>query len=216
MRKTCADHPAWASIVLGGTIADLVQSLPADDPWRSCSARIGRLVMGQHPPNQDGARLPDGGRLGSWTSFVDTLGRPAEGANIELDPAYTPVLVDLSGVSEAVLAFGAQGWEKASAAVSATLARASSTSAVDDLPHLPGVLTLNPAPVYTYAAPALRWAAYRRRSYGTSPDDPWLAESLYRWSWRAGRVLGGMDWDLHMVEVRITAETLAPIPNDPF
>ncbi|QDO89914.1 hypothetical protein FNH13_17590 [Ornithinimicrobium ciconiae] len=215
MRRICAAHPAWAAITIGGTIADIMQSLPDDDPWRNCSARIGKMTTGSRPPVRDGARLPAGGRLGTWSSFVDTLGRPSE-EDITLDPAYIPIATNLTPVAEAVLAFGAVGWEEASAAVAATTERGEITSAVDDLANLPGTATLVHAPVYTYGVPALRWASYRRRSYGTSPDDPWLAEALYRWSWRAGRILGGMSWDENMVSVRIEAERLDPIPDEHF
>lgn len=215
MRQVCADHPTWASFVLGGAISDIVLSLPGNDPWRTSSARLGRTTHGDRPPARDGARLPDGTRLGHWKSFVDTLGTPAE-EDLSLDPAYAPIALDLAAVSEAIISFGAGGWETGTTGVSAAVARGSATSAVDDLANLPGIQTLHPAPVYTYAVPALRWASYRRRSYGTSADDPWVAESLYRWSWRAGRILGGMSWDEHMIEPRVAAERLDPISDEPF
>lgn len=215
MRRACADHPTWASFVLGGALSDVVLSLPDEDPWRACTARLGKVTRGARPPARDGARLPDGTRLGTWRSFTDTLGTPAE-EDPSLDPSYAPVAQELTPVSEAVLALAADGWEAGASGVSAAIMRGSVTSAVDDLGDLPGVATLYPSPVYTYTVPALRWAAYRRRSYGTSADDPWVAESLYRWSWRAGRILGGMDWDQHMVEPRIAAERLDPISDEPF
>lgn len=215
MRKACADHPTWATFVLGGAIADVILSLPNEDPWRRCSARLGKKARGSAPPARDGARLPDGTRLGTWRSFVDTLGTPAD-EDLSLDPSYAPVAVELTDVSGAVVAFAADGWEAGAEGVSAAILRGSATSAIDDLPNLPDISTLHPSPVYTYAVPALRWAAYRRRSYGTSADDPWVSESLYRWSWRAGRILGGMSWDEHMVEPLVAAERLDPISDEPF
>lgn len=215
MRRVCADHPTWSTFVLGGALSDIVLSLPDSDPWRASSARLGKMIRGDQPPARDGARLPDGTRLGTWRSFVDTLGTPAE-EDLSLDPSFAPMAVDLAPVSEAVLALAADGWETSAAGVSAAIMRGALTSAIEDLPNLPGVTTLHPAPVYTYAVPALRWAFHRRRSYGTSADDPWVAESLYRWSWRAGRILGGMDWDEHMVEHRIAAERLDPISDQSF
>lgn len=215
MREACSSHPSWSSYVIGGALSDIMQSLPDADPWRQCSARLGRKTVGEKPPVRDGARLPDGGHLGTWENFSDTLGTPGN-EDLSLDPSYSPVSIDLTPVSAALVAFGAYGWMASSEAVAATLTQGEVTSAVDDLANLPGVRTLSHAPVYTYGAPALRWAAYRRRSYGIGPDDPWLAESLYRWSWRAGRILGGMDWDEHMVDVRIEAERLDPIDDKRF
>ncbi|GAA1174325.1 hypothetical protein GCM10009584_14420 [Ornithinimicrobium humiphilum] len=215
MRQVCADHPTWASLVLGGTLADIVLSLPDNDPWRTASSRLGRTTHGDTPPARDGARLPDGARLGTWRSFVDTLGAPAE-EDLTLDPSYAPIAAELAPVSEAIIGFAAGGWESGAAGVSAAVPRGSSTSAVDDLADLPGIQTLHPSPIYTYTVPALRWATYRRRSYGTSADDAWVSESLYRWSWRAGRILGGMSWDEHMVDSLIAAERLEPISDEPF
>ncbi len=215
MREVCGAHPAWSAYVIGGTLSDVMMSLPDNDPWRQCSARLGRKTVGARPPIRDGARLPDGTRLGTSASFRDTLGTPTD-EDLSLDPGYGPISIDLTPVSEALLAFGGAGWQISSEAVSATLTQGEVTSAVDDLANLPGVRTLVHAPIYTYGIPALRWAAFRRRSYGVSPDDPWLAESLYRWSWRAGRILGAMDWDEHMVDVRIEAERLDPMDDARF
>lgn len=215
MREVCSAHPSWSAYVIGGALSDIMLSLPDDDPWRSCSARLGRKTLGKRPPVRDGARLPGGEPLGTWKSFHDTLGTPTN-EDLSLDPGYGPVSIDLTPVSEALLAFGVSGWRGSSEAVAATLTQGEVTSAVDDLANLPGVRTLIHAPVYTYGIPALRWAAFRRRSYGVSPDDPWLAESLYRWSWRAGRILGGMEWDEHMVDVRIEAERLEPLDDMRF
>lgn len=214
-RSVCVDHPAWSGIVLAGTLADMMQTLPVNDPWRRAGARLGRWTAGERPPKQDGAVLPNGISLGTWRAFLDTFGAPSTEETID-EPSYAPVHDGLPPVAAAVLASGAHGWSTAREVLTLAANRAEPTSALHDLIQLPGTRSLQPAPVWTYGVPALKWAIHRRRSYGTGVDDPWVQESIFRWTWRAGRVLAGGEWDSHMVTPRIEAETLEDLDTDLF
>lgn len=58
-------HPAWVRVFFAGVLSNLGGTLPADDPWRGASARIGRMAVGRKPPATDGAVGCDGTSWGT-------------------------------------------------------------------------------------------------------------------------------------------------------
>ena len=82
MRERAGRHPRWAAVLFAGALADVLTTLPPDDPWRRLSARIGELRVGS-PPRDDlgtGAwrRGAPGGprRFGTWRDAADLTGPP--------------------------------------------------------------------------------------------------------------------------------------------
>lgn len=210
MAALCRSKPAWATAFLGGVLADLVRSLPDDDPWRALSARIGTLSTGDSPPQQTGAVRADGRVFGTWHDAEDLVGLVF--ATPEIDVALAAVAEPLSPAAAAVLAISAAGWEAAARALRATHALA--VPAEQDLP--PEVsypeqwrAGVSGRELYEVGTTALHWALFRRRSYGYT-DDPWPVESCFRWGWRADQIVAGLDWPREEIEPTITAERVHP------
>ena len=169
MRARAAGDPGWAAAVFAGVLADVLTTLPPDDPWRHLSARIGGLSIGTPPRAEPGAgawrRDRAGGRhrFGTWRDAADltepVLTAPAD---VRSDPGVAALADPLSPAAAAVLAFAARG-------------RAESRSAVD---------ALDGRSVFEAGADALRWAVHRRRAY-RGPGDLWPVEAMTLWAARA-------------------------------
>jgi hypothetical protein len=171
MRARAREDPDWAVAVFGGALADVLTTLPPDDPWRHLSARIGGLVIGTPPRGEPGTgawrRDRAGGwhRFGTWRDTAD-LAEPVltEPFDARSDPGVAALADPLRPEAAAVLAFAARG-------------RAESRSAVDAA----GTDGLS---VVETGADALRWAVHRRRAY-QGPGDLWPVEVMTLWAARA-------------------------------
>jgi len=195
LQLLCRARPAWAAIWLPGTIADIVLTLPAADPWRNLSARVvateGSDLLrhgGARPPETTGATGPAGQAFGTWRDSED-LARPLFTA-VAQDSALAALDEPLPASSAALLAFCADGWDAGRTAVVA-LAGAEG----------------DPDAVHRIGVPALLWAVHRRRAY-LGPEDMWPVESSFVWAFRAEQVESGLDWDEQDMRRAITQESV--------
>ena len=177
MRGRAATDPGWAAALFGGTLADVLTTLPREDPWRHLSARIGDLSIGTPPRTDPGAgawrRGSAGGwqRFGSWQDAADLTGPVPGAGDVRADPGLAALAEPLRPRAAAVLAFAARGRGEAQTALTA--------------------LGGDGAAVFEAGAEALRWAVHRRRSYRGS-GDLWPVEALTEWAAAAeqpGRVV---------------------------
>jgi len=177
MRGRAREDPGWAVLLFGGALADVLTTLPPEDPWRHLSARIGDLSIGTPPRTDPGTgawrRGSAGGwhRFGNWRDAVDLTGPVLETREVQGDPGLAALADPLRPVAAAVLAFAARGRGEARAAVAA--------------------LGGDGAAVFEAGAEALRWAVHRRRAY-RGPGDLWPLEALTEWAAAAeqpGRVV---------------------------
>ncbi|WP_256843036.1 hypothetical protein [Ornithinimicrobium cryptoxanthini] len=195
MRRVCWEEPAWAAHLFGGLISDQMLTLPDKDPWRRC-------IIG---PLSFGVLLPNGTRLGSHKAFADVLDIGVDDTDAVPDsPGLTPM-------SETIVATGTSGQQETAAAILLGGRNPSPTQGADNLPF-PKAL-LNPAPVYTYAVPALHWAILRRRSFGVPVDDAWLSESLLYWPHRASSIHNDKQWDEKSHASRVREERILLDPK---
>ena len=166
MRRHAAADPQWAVTLFGGALADVLTTLPAEDPWRHLSARIGDLTIGTPPRTDPGPgawRRDRGGArraFGTWRDAADLTG-PVPGGDVRFDPGIAALADPLAPQAAAVLAFAARGRAEARAAVAAAG---------------PAGVT-----VFEAAAEALRWAVHRRRGY-RGHGDLWPVEAVTVWA----------------------------------
>jgi len=167
MRDRCRRHPEWAATLFGGVLADVLTTLPPDDPWRHLSARVGGIGIGTPPAAEPGTgawlRNPEGRwqPFGTWRDAADLTGAVPAAADLRADPAVAALAEPLEPAAAALLAFAARGRTESSDAVAA--------------------LGPHGAVVFTAGADALRWAVHRRRSY-RGPGDLWPVEALTEWA----------------------------------
>jgi len=169
VRRHAAADPRWAVTLFAGVLADVLTTLPAEDPWRHLSARIGDLTIGTPPRTDPGPgawrRDPGGGRrpFGTWRDAADLTGTPpgGPGDDVRVDPGIAALSDPLTPRAAAVLAFAARGRAEARAAVAAT--------------------GPSGATEFEAAAEALRWAVHRRRGY-RGPGDLWPVEAVTVWA----------------------------------
>jgi hypothetical protein len=87
LRTASARHPEWFAIWASGVLADLIETLDPEDPWRNTTTNDAGTVV-----------LPDGSRFGTWHNATDLLPLPAEG-NPALDVGLAAVALPLSAPS---------------------------------------------------------------------------------------------------------------------
>ena len=158
---------AW----FGGVLADQVQTLPPDDPWRNLSARVGDLTRGAVPPAGDGA-VSVAGPFGTMADGVDLV--PATFPSPMTDVGVAALSDGLSPMAAATLAFAADGWRKCNVAL---------TDAYTRFTQSDGQVT-SAACLVAAGGDAMRWALWRRRVY-SGPADDWFLASAFSWLWRA-------------------------------
>ena len=212
MSHTCRRHPSWAAAFYGGLLSTLVATLPESDPWRNLSGRIANLTVGTAPPEEDGAVNNTGPRagesFGTWRDGTDVS--PLVFDDVTKDVALVALSHPLTPHAAALLAFAGQGWETCiSAARAVYRAAVPPDEATPEKVVYPdkwknGVAGMA---VYGAATTAVKWAAWRRRSYGIT-DDPFLVESTYRWTWRADRILLREQWNASEIATEISAESI--------
>lgn len=203
--SVCTVAPMWTSVALGGVLADMVRSLPSDDPWRHLTGRVGTITVGDDPPTEDGARSADGSPFGTWRDGLDLLEEIY--SHPSLDPALAAVATDLQPVAAGLIASGSYGW-RASSAMIQWLADPTRSPVTDMGPSSNIVMLDTKRPlsapggrrVYDAVTAALRWVVWRRRCYMPGDLDTWPGESLYRWGWRADQIVTGGAWDVDDVE----------------
>ncbi len=94
LRSTSADFPEWFALWASGVLADLVETLDPEDPWRNTTVNGAGAVV-----------LPDGSAFGTWHNATDLLPLPAEG-----DPALD---VGLAAVAQPLSSESALLWHAA-------------------------------------------------------------------------------------------------------
>lgn len=210
-------HPDWFASFGGGVLSDMVATLPASDPWRSLSARLGSMTVGHAPPAQDGARKADGRAFGGLADHLDIIG--AVFPDPVKDAALAAVAHPIHPRAIAVIGFAGHGWREAQNAVGMLVSMSNPTEPPP--PPLPSgrlrLVTSVPAAdpswpgVYRCWLDALRWVIHRRRAYGVGIEaDPWPTESVYRWSWRADRIADGDDWPIDQIAAGIAMHQIIP------
>lgn len=158
---------------LGGILADQVQTLPPDDPWRNLSARLSNLARGNNPPERDGA-AGAGHPFGTVTDGTDLV--PASFPSPMTDVGLAGLGNGLAPQAAAVLAFAADGWARCTEALTAVHGQLIDQGA-----------DVAAACLVATGGDALRWALWRRRVY-TSPQDDWFLASAFSWVWRAEQI----------------------------
>ena len=94
LRSTSADFPEWFAVWASGVLADLIETLDPEDPWRNTTVNSSGAVI-----------LPDGSAFGTWHNATDLLPLPPEG-----DPALD---VGLAAVAQALSSESALLWHAA-------------------------------------------------------------------------------------------------------
>ena len=203
MVRICAHHPRWAGNFFGGFIADIMMTLPIQDPWAHLSARVGSVTVGNRPPETEGAVHADGRPFGTWRDALDRL--PLMFNDPEDDPQLVALTVDLLPPAAAILASGAYGWQECIRMIEAVGRR--QPPAGTEMPAQWRV-RWSGGQLFTSCVEASRWAIHRRRSY-RGLEDLWPAEAAFRWAWRADRITADIAWSTEDVDSGIEAEKLA-------
>lgn len=207
-----ANRPTWGCAWFGGTISDMMVTLPRRDPWRNLSATIEGpkdqvLHCGDTPPEHTGASMDDK-PFGTYEDADDLSEAIFEDPTIDI--ATIALANPLEPLSAALLAFASGGWERSIEACEAAWSSLAPTPV--------GLLMLseterNAATLraagsfFTAAAQALRWAIHRRRSYGII-EDPWPIESAWNWTIRAHKIANGQPWATSDLELSLNQERL--------
>lgn len=179
-------HPVWAGVWFAGLIADAIQSLPEDDPWRSLSGRIHTgddtlVAQGRYPVPEHTGATGRNGAFGSWHDASDL--RTAEMGDPHVDIGLAAVADPLPKEPAALLAFAGLGWAHLNTAI--LLAERESEQSVFEL-----------------CEPAVRWAYYRRGIY-VGRDDPYVVFSAFTWLYRADMSALGSPWKTEEVDSQI-------------
>ena len=170
------ESPGRAAWWFGGLIADHMLTLPAEDPWRSLSARAGHaLTRGPQlpkPPETTGA-VGAHGAFGVLEDCTD-LAHPSF-TDTGTDVGLAAVASGITPAGGALVAFGADGWQAcAEAALSIHEEMLESTRDAQ----------VAAARFFGACSDAARWALWRRRAYVGLGDD-WTLVSGFAWLWRA-------------------------------
>ena len=167
MRDRAAADPEWAATLFGGVLADVLTTLPPDDPWRHLSARMGDISIGTPPAAEPGTgawlRNPEGRwqRFGTWRDAADLTGR-----------SRTPPTCGRTRRS--------QRWPNPSNRPPPRCWRSPPAAAPSPATRWPRWARTGRW-CSTAGADALRWAVHRRRAY-RGPGDLWPVEALTEWA----------------------------------
>lgn len=232
MQQVCETHLEWACAFYGGVIADMVRTLPDDDPWRGLSGRLPDCLVGTPPSDGAfGAWRSDGRQFGAVDDATDLL--PAITPDPGLDPGLAALASGLAPTAAALLAFGEAGW---STCRDACLALAKMPTSYlghvipEEVNRVSGHLKLIPGArstqlrdcpiegLFEAATSALRWACHRRRTHlaVTAAEDTWVTESFHHWAWRADRIIEGRPWPMRQVERAILEARIVGGIGDEF
>lgn len=164
MRQVCIENAHWPLVYLGGLLAALVRTLPADDPWRHLGARLdgyadfpAALRNVPAPPRHTGALMPDGRLFGGPDHPRSVSNDP------EMDVEFAALAGGLAPEAAALFALSADGWNATVAALTHIRARAIFDAAsAGDLPDEHTIAERAGDHVWRTAAEAIRWAVHRR------------------------------------------------------
>ncbi|MGC0252648.1 hypothetical protein [Pseudactinotalea sp. Z1748] len=177
-RTTMALDAPRARYWLTGVIGDLVASLPEVDPWRALSARVpvegeaDITLLGTAPPPPGLGAASATGEFGTWRDGADLV--PASHANLLIDRELIVLVEGLAPASAAVLALCGSDYHLGVRALQ--------------------VLGAEGPESFDIAAPALRWALWRRQVY-TGPEDTWAHTTALMWLHYAAQLASGEVFD---------------------
>lgn len=181
-RDAARSEPDWWTVYVAGVLADIVQTLPVDDAWRT-------LVLGD-----DGAADwplgDDFPTFGTWESVTDVI-EPTSDAP-RLDPSFVALEVPVPPRSTGLIQVAFQGWQALVGPVRQLVLQAGIDEAFD------------------VGTAAIRFAQHRRRSYGLPADDIWAVVSGFTWAWRARWVVVGRQIDEDQIQLSIRQEQIRP------
>ena len=168
MRGRAAADPEWAATLFGGVLADVLTTLPPDDPWRHLSARIGGIEH-RHPAGRGarhrGVAAGPRRRLAPVRHLAGRR-RPDRAGPGRRRPAGRP---------------GGRGAGRTRSDRRPRRSwRSPPAAAPNPAPRWPP-LGPDGAAVFEAGADALRWAVHRRRAY-RGPGDLWPVEALTEWA----------------------------------
>lgn len=172
-------HSLWFDLYVAGVLHGLAGSLPLDDRWRQL-APLGRTAV-----------RPDGGLFGDRSDFDDLLG-PADLADLaELNPLTVVAEDPLDSLSGSFIASSFTSLDGAKRVL------AEERSAAPSSDHL-----------CESVEGAVRWLAFRRRSYRPSRHDSWFQFLSLEWANAVDQTLDGLDvaWPLHEFEADVVRE----------
>lgn len=201
MAAFIASNHQWAVYWFTGSIADIVSTLPANDPWRHLSASIDLTMISMGESSRDAeARMsfqnPRGQPApgGTRAVFPDgrTFGSPADSADLvlpdigppESDIGLVALTEPLGDLSSAIGGFATADVEFFCSALGqvwhhlwiAEFSGGTSVSAGSEFLRA--------------VAPVLRRFIHRRRLY-TGQDDPFPTLAAFSWMARADRLISG-------------------------
>jgi hypothetical protein len=189
------EQPTWACAWFSGIIADHLQTLPAEDPWRNLTVNLGPDFDMKRPnssivnqgewktnvgPYAGPVQLPSGEPFGLESSWSDLL--LVESSDLSIDTATAAVDEEISEEAQVMLAFAAQGWRKPFDYSRALFAQRSQTD------RLAAAINL-----FEAGSDALRWVLHRRRVY-TGMEDTMPLLSMFVWITTADFISESKPW----------------------
>lgn len=217
LREVCQHDPAWVATWFGGVLADLMGTLPPDDPWRGLSARVvGRgeeMTRGRPPADAGtGAWRADGSAFGTYDDMSDLVTQTF--SDLETDRAVAALLDGLPVNAAAAIAFASDGWQEAGRALamihtgSQQVALGIAGRPAADTGQRRWSAASSGRVLFDTGDAAIRWAIARRRAWRLYDHDEWPIESAFNWAWRADRVAAGEQVLQATVDSGIRAEAV--------
>lgn len=189
------EQPTWACAWFSGVIADHLQTLPAEDPWRNLTVNLGPDFDIEQPnssivnqgewktivgPYTGPVQLPCGEPFGLESSWSDLV--LVGSSDLSLDAATAAVEEEISEEAKVMLAFAANGWRKSFDYSRALFTQRSQTD------RLAAAINL-----FEAGADALRWVLHRRRVY-TGHEDSMSLLSMFVWITTADFIAEQKPW----------------------
>ncbi|MHB8318100.1 MAG: hypothetical protein ACYDEP_02545 [Acidimicrobiales bacterium] len=175
---TVVTKPEWWTVYISGVLADIVGTLPDDDPFRFITLR----------PDGSADWTDDRPQFGTWESATDVI-EPSSDAPT-LDPSFLAIEDPLPPLASGLICRAFAGWGAVVDPLSETLQHHGNRKTFD------------------VATAAIRFAQHRRRSYGLPADDVWPVISGFMWAWRAHWVVDGRLLDEAQIASAIVTEKI--------
>lgn len=210
-----ATRPLWLAYWASGVLADIAGTLPRYDPWTRLSGRLGRLTVGPEPPEAVGACHAGGQPYGTWSDGADLVALVFE--RPEVDAAFAALADPIDPTAAGLVAFAGNrpSWRDVMPAVAEAWRAATGV----ELPDTDTASMADPEASRVWldqVTAAIRWLAWRRRTYGVGQVDLWPHEACVRWSSYAGEAAADRPLDEKAIAVAVADEAvlLAPEPPD--
>lgn len=189
------EQPTWACAWFSGVIADHLQTLPAEDPWRNLTVNLGPDFdeekqnssisnQGQWKTYSSAyggpVQLPSGEPFGGESSWTDLIRKDSN--DLSLDPSTAALDEEISEEAKVMIAFAAKGWRKPFEYSRALFTQRSQTDRLEAAINL-----------FEAGSDALRWALHRRRVY-TGHDDSMSLLSMFVWITTADFISESKPW----------------------